>query len=136
MLINKFSFREGKIAKLCKTTVSKNLIRDIYKLDLKISNIKFFKIDSKKEFNVSADAGLFIADFGSKRENYCYVASFYKPKLIINKFGWYEKNFVSNVDNYKNFKFIDGTSSFEWRQGIKHDAIKIFVLKKKKKEHI
>jgi len=86
-LIKQFSFREGIIAMLCKTVVSKNIVRDMPKLDLKISKIKSYIIDSKKEFNVSADSSLFFADFGDRHEEFSSVYSFYQPKIEIKKFG-------------------------------------------------
>ena len=54
--------------------------------------------------------------------------SFYQPNIEIKKFGWSNKKFVSNIDGYKHYNYLDGESPFEWRQGVKHDATKIFVL--------
>ncbi|MFX1366565.1 MAG: hypothetical protein ACFFCE_01260 [Promethearchaeota archaeon] len=127
-LIKQFSFRSGIIAQLCKTVVSKNIVRDIHNLELSLSKMKSLVIDSKKEFNVSADASLFIANFGGEHEEYSEVYSIYRPSEKIKSFGWYINNFISNLDDYKNYNYIDGKSPLEWRQGVKHDANKIFIL--------
>lgn len=127
-LIQKFSFKPGKIAMLCKTIVIKNIIRDMRQFDFNISNIQSLTIDTNKEFNINADAALFTADFGKIKENFCKVASFYNPKTILKSYGWYEKKFVSNIDIYKKYKDLDGKTLFEWRQGVKHDAADVMIL--------
>ncbi len=129
-LIKRFSFREGKIAILCKTIVPRNIIKDKGKLGIKISNMRIYTIDSLKEFSISADACLFIADFGKKTENICQIYSFYNPKNRIKSIGWIGTNFVSDIEKYKELECLEGNSTFVWRQGVKHDAKKIFILKK------
>ncbi len=128
-IIQKFSFREGIIAILCKTTVIKNLVRDMDKLGLKLDDIQSLIINSKKEFNIAADSALFFAKFGSSKSNFCTVTSLYETNNIIKKFGWFKNKFVSNIDIYKKYNDLDGKSIFEWRQGVKHDAVNVMVLK-------
>jgi hypothetical protein len=129
-MIKQFCEWKGTIAMLCKTSVAKNIIQSVPILNLKIKNAKLLLINAKKEFNINAEAGLFIADFGNEKEITCKVSSFYCPTKEIRKFGWYNSKFVSNVELYKEYSFLDGVSPVEWRQGIKHDASKILVLKK------
>ncbi len=131
-LIQQFSFREGQIAMLCKTTVVKNLLKDMDKLGLKLSNIQNFSLDSNKEFNISADAALFHAQFGTKTSDFCTLFSFYTPTEVIKKYGWVKDKFVSNIEKYDKYKELDGISVFEWRQGVKHDATKVMILKTNK----
>ena len=127
-MIQQFSNRPGKIAMLCKTSVMKNIIRDIRKTNLKLSNIKSVLIDTKKEFNINAKGGLFLADFGTHAENFCTISSLYEKNYPSKKFGWRNDKFVSNIDLYENYKYMDGKSPFVWRQGVKHDAAKVMVL--------
>lgn len=128
-LIQQFHDKEGKIAMLCKTSVIRNIVRDIPKLRLKISNIQALLIDAKKEFDISADAALFIADLNTNGEKICLVSSLYKPDAQLRKYGWFNDKFVSDIELYEKCRYIDGHSPFEWRQGVKHDAEKIMVLK-------
>jgi len=128
-VIQQFHDKEGKIVMLCKTSVIRNIVRDIPKLRLKISDMRAMLIDAKKEFDISTDAALFIADLNTKGEKFCLVSSLYKPDAQIRKYGWLNDKFVSDIELYKQYKHIDGHSPFEWRQGVKHDAEKVMVLK-------
>ena len=48
----------------------------------------------------------------------------------INLFGWIDSKFVANFELYEKYKFLEGNFPFEWRQGIKHDASKVLILKR------
>jgi hypothetical protein len=115
---------------LCKTIVIRNIIIKMDKSDISLENNKCFLIDTAKEFDVNTSAGLFVFKKGNKKEKICKVHSFYQPKKILYKFGLIKEKFVSNIDLYHIYGLIDGLSFFIWRQGIKHDASKILVLKK------
>ncbi|MFX1255938.1 MAG: methyltransferase [Promethearchaeota archaeon] len=130
-MIQIFSNQQAKLAMLCKTSVIRNILRDMNKLGLNLSNNKSLLIDPKKEFNVNADAALFIADIGAGIEEWCTIISLYKPKKIMRTFGKVDRRFVSNIDLYKKYKYLDGRSNLEWRQGVKHDVSKVFVLTKR-----
>ena len=127
-IIQTFNFTRGTLGMLCKATVMKNIVRDIDNLNLKLSNLHCLNINSKKEFSIATDSGLFFANLGKVSEKYCITSSLYEPEKVIRKFGWFNKKFVSNIDIYKNYKDLDGESPLEWRQGVKHDAIDIFIL--------
>jgi predicted RNA methylase len=127
-LIQTFSFTNGILGMLCKTNVVKNIVRDMPKLKLKLSNLHSLSIDSKKEFKISADSSLLLTKLGEIAENHCTISSLYEPNKILKKFGWFEEKFVSDIDTYKEHKDIDGKSEVEWRQGVKHDAIDVMVL--------
>jgi len=129
LMIQKFSYRKGKIAMLCKGTVIRNLVRDMRKLSLKINNLQTLKIDAKREFGVSADGALFVADIGTETGNSCTVTSIYDTDTPNIKIGWFDNKFVSNIKLYKKHKYLDGKSPFEWRHGVKHDASKILILR-------
>ena len=129
-MIKEFSQINGKIAMLCKTSVTKNLVKDMNKLNLNIANIKSLLIDTKKEFNKSAHAGLFIADLNSNNGDYCSVANLNDPDNILKKYGLFKDKLVSHIDLYRKYGYLDGKSYLEWRQGVKHDASKVMVLKK------
>ncbi|BDC36499.1 MAG: hypothetical protein EF806_00070 [Candidatus Methanoliparum thermophilum] len=107
---------------LCKTSVIRNIVRDIPRLKLKISNVREMLIDAKKEFNINANAALFVADFNTHGEKFCLVSSLYEPNVKLREYGWFHNKFVSDIGLYEKYKYIDGYSSFEWRQGVKHDA--------------
>ncbi|MHC1591178.1 MAG: hypothetical protein ACXQS8_03765 [Candidatus Helarchaeales archaeon] len=128
-LIKKFSNYQGTIAMLCKTSVIKNIMKDLDNLNLTLSNIKSLRIDAKKEFGINAKAALFTADFGRNHETHCLNSSLFHPEKKYNIFGWIQDKFVSDIKTYERSRFMDGKSPFTWRQGIKHDAVKIMVIK-------
>jgi hypothetical protein len=128
-IIHRFSGRKGKLAMLCKTSVIKNIVRDMQQLHLKISNIQALLIDAKKEFGINADAALLVADLNSGEGSLCTVSFLYQPNCESRKYGWIGSNFVSNIELYDKYKYIDGQSPFAWRQGVKHDASKVMVLR-------
>ncbi|MFX1296346.1 MAG: hypothetical protein ACFFD2_16025, partial [Promethearchaeota archaeon] len=132
-MVKLFSKYKGKIVMLCKTSVIRNIVKYMDKLNLNLSNIKSLQIDAKKEFKINADAALFMADISYDKQNFCTVSSLYQPNHLHNTFGWVNDKFVSDIDIYRKYKFLDGKSEFIWRQGVKHDAIKIMVLKENAK---
>jgi len=127
-MLKQFSRKRGKLAMLCKTSVIRNIVRDMLKLSLTISNLEALLIDARKEFNINTEGALFLADLGSGQQAICTVSSLYNPKQKIKKFGWVDDKFVSDIELYQKYGLLDGQSPFEWRQGVKHDASKVMVL--------
>jgi hypothetical protein len=111
-------------------TVIRNLIRDAEKLEVKFKELNAFSIDSKEEFGISAAASLIHGKIGNAGINTCKMASIDKPSDIIVEFGWIDGKFVADISAYKEVRQIDGKCIREWRQGVKHDAAKIMILKK------
>lgn len=127
MLIKAFHKCKGSMALLVKNAVIKNIIQEQKRNQYQLSNIEKQTINTQKEFNVSTDAALFLADFGAKSEAICRELDFYSQKEV-KKFGWVNDKFVANINAYKSNADIDGNSPFEWRQGVKHDCSKIMEL--------
>lgn len=128
-MIQRFSGLNGTIAMLCKTSVIKNLVRDARRLKLDISNIRAVLIDAKKEFGINADGALFLADFGLGDNQVCTKFTLDPSSKGRTRFGWVADKFASNIELYQDYHYIDGKSPLEWRQGVKHDAAKVMVLK-------
>ncbi|RLD90720.1 MAG: hypothetical protein DRJ09_03275 [Bacteroidetes bacterium] len=128
-LISVFSEFNGHFAFLVKNSVVKNILLEQNKTKYRISNIRQYNIDAKKEFNVSVNACLFLCSFNNQIETTINEYDFYSEKLI-NKYGWCDNKFVANLTLYQKSKKIDGKFPFEWRQGLKHDASKVMELEK------
>lgn len=126
-MLKNFDRHEGKFAFLVKNSVVKNLLHNQKKSQYRIGNIRKLNIDSKKEFNVSVDACLFLAKLNSTPEHTCEEIDFYTQKEI-TKFGWQKDKFVYSIVNYNKVEHLDGKSPFVWRQGMKHDCSKIMEL--------
>ncbi len=129
MMLENFSQFDGAMAFLIKNSVIRNLVHDLSKFKFKISNIKSYRIDTKKYFNASVEASLFSCEFNlTNGDVVCENFDFSKPNMALNKFGWHQDKFISDVKTYQDNRKYDGASPFEWRQGVKHDCAKVFEL--------
>jgi hypothetical protein len=127
-MINCFQNHEGMFAFLIKNSVIKNLIYDQKLNEFNIRHSEKLNIDSKKEFNVSVNASLFLTNFNNAPDYICRELNFYN-KDYLTTFGWYNNKFVYSVENYYKSNSIDGKSKFIWRSGVKHDCSKVMELK-------
>ncbi|MCD6594100.1 methyltransferase [bacterium] len=127
-MMKKFSHPNAKIAMLCKTSVIRNIVKSMKFLALEISDIRAYTIDSKKEFNICASAAVLVANFWGTGNLSCDIYSLYNKKRD-KTFGWFNGNFVSNIEEYEKNKYIDGNSPFIWRSGVKHDSSKVMELR-------
>ncbi|MFW5891100.1 MAG: hypothetical protein ACOCUI_02675, partial [bacterium] len=138
-LIKYTSAFSSTIALLTKDTVIKNLIKNKSALPSNICNILSLKIDANKYFNAKVQASLFFANFKDYENNNksvntspkCKVGQLIEDNKHSYEYGWIDNKFVSNINLYLSNKKYDGTSSYIWRQGLKHDLTKIMVLEKK-----
>lgn len=128
-LLNEFSGSDATIALLCKKSVARNVLKYANQVMLPISDAELRPVDAKKYFGAAVSACLFSLKtcastpsyragiFGSLEDthttaNICFVKG--KP--------------VSDLNQYESVSFLDGSSPFEWRQGIKHDAASVLEL--------
>ncbi len=126
-LIRLFEKCNGWLSLLVKNSVIKNIVYEQHNNHFWISDIEEMNIDSKKEFDVSVEASLLFCQFGKHSSQQCQVTDFYSGS-IINKFGWKESFFYSDINADGLFGNIDGKCQLEWRQGIKHDCSKVMEL--------
>ncbi len=129
LILDNFNRHNGIFAFLIKNSVVKNIIESQRNKKYRIGNIEKLNIDSKKEFNVSVGASLFIAELNKEPEYICQELDLYSLNNCTT-FGWHKGKFVYSVSGYDSANDIDGESQFVWRQGIKHDCSKIMELEK------
>lgn len=116
-----FENHNGIFAFLIKNSVVKNLIQDQQRNLFKIGHSEKLNIDSKKEFNVSVSACLFLTHLNNEPDFTCKEFDFYSQEYITT-FGLYKDKFVYSVEDYDKTSIIDGKSIFTWRSGVKHDC--------------
>lgn len=128
--LGKIKSKRVCLAMLCKTNVAINVIKELRRQNNLIQNGIILKFNTKEIFNVSADACLL---FIEKNTNICSgvdkfkVYNFENNKIEIqSQMGFVNGDFVINCDSY--VSELDGSSPFEWRQGVKHDSSKIMEL--------
>ena len=126
-LLNCFQNHNGIFAFLVKNSVVKNLIQDQKRSLFRIGNCEKLNIDSKKEFNVSVNACLFLTQLNNEPDFTCKEFDFYNQDLITT-FGWYKNKFVYSIEDYDKTSIVDGKSAFTWRSGIKHDCSEVMEL--------
>lgn len=128
-LIRAFQKHNGLFAFLIKNSVVKNLISSQNANQFTIGNIEMLNIDSKKEFNVSVNASLFVTSLNTSPDFTCDEYDFYTGQKSTT-FGWYKDKFVYSIDDYDSSSCVDGKSPFVWRSGVKHDCSKIMEFDK------
>ncbi len=129
-MLDCFSHHKGVFSFLIKNAVIKNIIEAQVNNNFRIANAKKLNIDSKKEFNVSVNASLFITKLNQTPEKKCLELDFYTNSYI-RTFGWFQNKFVNSIEDYSSTSFIDGKSNFIWRSGMKHDCSKIMEFEVK-----
>jgi len=120
----------GKIAFLLKDSVIQKILKEHHRSPLRLSNNSALETDFQKIFHINAHGSLFLANFGESSEYICKKQPFPEntKNLQYKTFGWIDNKFVSNIENYKKYKWMEGKSPKIWRQGVKHDLSKVMVL--------
>lgn len=129
IMLKCFENHNGTFAFLIKNSVVKNLIQDQKRNNFKISQSEKLNIDSKKEFNVSVNACLFLTHLNTEPDFICKELDFYSRDYITT-FGWYKDKFVYSVKDYDISSIVDGKSIFTWRSGVKHDCSKVMEFER------
>ena len=127
IMLKCFENHKGIFAFLIKNSVVKNLIQDQKRNGYRINQSEKLNINSKKEFNVSVNACLFLTHLNNNPDFTCKEFDFYSRDYLTT-FGWYKDKFVYSVEDYDKSSIVDGKSIFTWRSGVKHDCSKIMDL--------
>jgi hypothetical protein len=123
--------KSGWLAMLCKTAIARKVIKHAWNNRYKIGKISLHLIDAKKYFGASVDACLLLARTGCKEKT--FIAKNYSGLNYddeIGGFGLVGDIVVSNLEEYKELKEIDGISCYAWRSGLKHDAASVMEISK------
>lgn len=127
-IVKLFCKRDVTLCFICKTIVARNIIKEMLRNCISFNNAKMLNFDSKKIFNISANACVFLVKLNANKrsENFCGTYNLQDPTKEISRFGIYNGKFYSILD--EKLQVFDGKSCFVWRQGIKHDCSKIMEL--------
>jgi len=130
MLLDAFKTWQGDLALLVKSAVVRNLVHGLRKHPRRLSRLKSYRIDAKKEFGAAVEAALLVGRLGGDTAVECEEFDLQRPQQPLNRFGWVGERFAAQVGAYARLKAFDGASPFEWRQGIKHDCSSVMELEK------
>lgn len=119
---------DNVIAMLCKTSVARNIFKEIKRKNISFSEFEVLEFDSSKIFGISASACLLYIKLSKDYTslNSYKVYDFDNDLKEITTVCFIEGKLYNN-SNYNNFDF-NGNCEFQWRQGVKHDCSKIMEL--------
>jgi methylase of polypeptide subunit release factors len=116
-------------ALLCKSIVARNVLKYAADIHLPVEGSSLFRIDSRRWFNASADACLFIVTLRPGRQTFeSKVYASLNATEADSTMGVVGGELVSNVAGFIAARAFHGLSPIEWRQGVKHDAASVMEL--------
>lgn len=127
-LINEYRNTNTIISMLCKTSVARNVFRELKRNYVDFASCDILEFDALKVFGINASACVLVIHLSDKASSsdICKVYDFECPETIKSQFGYLNGKFYSNLaTDIENF---DGRCCFEWRQGVKHDCSKVMEL--------
>lgn len=127
-LIDEYRDTDTTLAMLCKTAVARNVFVELKRNKIGFYECEVVEFDASKVFNISASACLLIITLGKTKNSpdICNVRNFDDVDHVISNFGYKDGQLYSDT-SFSPYNF-DGTSCFEWRQGVKHDCSKVMEL--------
>ena len=127
-LINEYRNTNTVISMLCKTSVARNVFKELKRNYINFSSCDILEFDSAKVFGINASACVLMIQLSEKTvsSDICNVYDFENPKTVKSQFGYSSGQFYSNLDS--EIETFDGHCCFEWRQGVKHDCSKVMEL--------
>lgn len=127
-LIDEYRNTNAVISMLCKTSVARNVFKELKRKKIAFHSCDILEFDASKVFGISASACVFLIQLSDKDEmsDICNVYDFEYPKKKKSQFGYINGQFYSDLG--KQSDDFDGYCCFEWRQGVKHDCSKIMEL--------
>ena len=127
-LINEYRNTNTVISMLCKTSVARNVFKELKRNYINLLSCDMLEFDAAKVFGINASACVLVIQLSEKEvsSDVCNVYDFEKPETVKSQFGYADGQFYNNLDaETENF---DGHCCFEWRQGVKHDCSKVMEL--------
>ena len=127
-LIKEYRDTNAIISMLCKTSVARNVFKELKRNYISFASYNILKFDASKVFGISASACLLVFQLSDKpvSSDVCNVHEFEYPETIKSQFGYLNGQFYSDLDT--SIESFDGQCCFEWRQGVKHDCSKVMEL--------
>ena len=127
-LINEYRDTNTIITMLCKTSVARNVFKELKRNYIAFESCDILEFDASKVFGINASACVLFIQLSDKdiSSDICNVYAFENPTMVKSQFGFSNGQFYNNLDTMaENF---DGRCCFEWHQGVKHDCSKIMEL--------
>ena len=122
--------RDATVAVLCKTAVARRVIEFVCQRNWRIVPVGLWRIDSLRHFDASVDAVLLVCRVGDRPTEPTTWPVFsdltsVEPEMNL---GFVDGILVGNVQGFERTKHLAGSSSIEWRSGVKHDCSRVAEL--------
>ena len=131
-VIAEYAAEPFRLGMLCKTQVARNVVAHAAAAGLPLAGAALYRIDAMRWFGAGVDACWFVVDVDPERPVDHTVAvrdDLFAPETPpATRFGVVDGRMVADVDRYAAVRDADGTSPYEWRSGLKHDASAVFEL--------
>lgn len=127
-LINEFCNTDTIIAMLCKTSVARNIFKELKYNKINFEYCEILEFDAVKVFGINASACILLIKLSSKSFccDICNVYSFENFKSVKYSLSCIDGKLFNDL--LKKSNDFNGACCFEWRQGVKHDCSKIMEL--------
>lgn len=121
--------KRGTVAMLCKTSVARKVLVNAWRKDSRMEVVDMRIIDSKRHFEISADACLLTVTSSDERRKECEVYDHLSADSPVRTIGLRDGFLVADIHGYEKTKhLVDEDRRYEWRTGVKHDCSKVMEL--------
>lgn len=129
-LIDEYKNSNAVIAMLCKTSVARNIFKELKRNHIRFLSCDMLEFDATKVFGVNASACVLVIQLSEcdASPDICNIYDFESPEVAKAKLRYANGQFYNNFDI--GAESFDGQCCFEWRQGVKHDCSKVMELTK------
>ncbi len=127
-LINEYKNTNTIITMLCKTSVARNVFKELKRNYIAFESFDMLEFNALKVFGINASACVLFIQLSDKNvlSGVCDVYDFENPSKVKSKFNFLNDQFYNNL--HTTVENFDGQCCFEWRQGVKHDCSNIMEL--------
>ena len=133
ILLRMIESLEGKratLAMLCKTTVARKVLGQVWKRRMPLTHAEIRHIDARTSFGIAVDACLLICSFNQTiAAPSCLEFAGLSDDTPDRAFGLVDGILVSDSKAYEKWIHLQGHSPYHWRSGIKHDCAKVMEFR-------
>ncbi len=129
-LIEKSVDKNVMISMLCKTSVARNVLLELDRNDTCVDMVRMYNFNSSKVFGISASACMLYIKMSTSNSkcHECEIYDIEKPDSLCGIISFKDGKLSNSNDDVLD---LDGESTIEWRQGVKHDCAGVMELEKK-----
>jgi hypothetical protein len=129
-LMRSLQRRDALLAMLVKSAVARRVLLHAWKAGLAWASSCIYSIDANRHFGVSVSACLLVVRMGApQRALDCGQFEDLDSTQPQSIMGIRDGGIIADTHAYDRWKHLMGTSSLQWRSGIKHDCAKVMEFK-------